>query len=413
MTSTKELPGSPDHSSSPSTEQKPVLDASTAGGVGQEDTHDPPEAAGTATPPQPPTKPTPSEDTKPAPTPPTKKEKPVPIPPTLPQDPRDLHFSVRPYAGAAFGNISGPDSGQTGTPRRGRSRPTSGVGGQTGDERGHGAKPQKVEGKREATGAGEVNDAAVKRDSGNKGGIARPLPVPKPKPFTHAHGPSPPSKPRITTSNVFGRLPPPSIPRHCIRPAPNIPLPPLRTRKGCVGVCNLRRMGRSVNDDRMRAFGLTKAGTTAWESGRRVIVYPVENGQARYTHAEAVRHDPQPERVKPPVPPIHSEYAHSFAQVLQLDRTAWRNTQHPARNPPAFLQLNYAPGPPVPRPTRFGCNTEWGHDSFVTVQAAPQSTYFMPEKERLERTKFLEHGHQRTQALRRVPGIRLETETTT
>lgn len=57
-----------------------------------------------------------------------------------------------------------------------------------------------------------------------------------------------------------------------IKAAPPISLPPLRTRRGVQGISNKTNSVRSGYEERMKAFGLTRAGTEALD--RRVIVLP-------------------------------------------------------------------------------------------------------------------------------------------
>ncbi|KAJ3148787.1 hypothetical protein HDU86_007342 [Geranomyces michiganensis] len=242
-----------------------------------------------------------------------------------------LGFSVRPYDGDAFNEFKGGNIQQNaGTPRRETSAPP------------RPAAPRAAE--------------AIKPGAkSTKGPAVSPRAAPVPK-----------------RSDV-------KPPRH-IKPAPFVALPPLRSRRGCLGISNRRTFAESAYEDKLRALGMTKAGTAGLKWGDRVIEYPGENGPAHLhsSRSSSPKVVGSPDVVDGRHQLIFPNYPHSMNQVLMLEPNSWANTKEP--HAPTFLQVPRATQPTDAFPTRYGTNTEWTHNSFVTVQAEPSSQYYMGEK---------------------------------
>ncbi|KAJ3151132.1 hypothetical protein HDU89_002344 [Geranomyces variabilis] len=274
-----------------------------------------------------------------------------------------LGFSVRPYDGDAFNEFKGGNLQPTvGTPRRESSAPPRPV------QRNNGKPPQLKSVKPEAQSA-----------------VAVP----------------PPAAALPKRRDV-------APPRH-IKPASFVALPPLRSRRGCLGISNRWTFAGSAYEDKLRALGMTKAGTAGLRWGERVIEYPGENGPAHlYSSRSPPRKVGSPDVVDGHHPMAFPSYPHSMKQVLMLAPNSWDNAEPRTPHAPTFLQVPRATQPTDAFPTRYGTNTEWPHDSFVTVQAEPSSHYYMGEKERLQKAGWIDTERGRKRGVAKVPGAHLE-----
>ncbi|KAI8917158.1 hypothetical protein DFJ77DRAFT_509705 [Powellomyces hirtus] len=295
------------------------------------------------------------------------------------QEEAGLGFSVQQYGGDAFNEFRGAGKVRAGTPRK---RPLLAGGGRKQDEPVPAIEHQNP-------------GAAISVD--RKAGATAPTQQTQ----------KPPAPPATKSAA------PPHLPRPNIKVAPSIPLPPLRTRRGCIGISNRHLLG-SRYEDKLTAYGLTKAGTAGLKWADRVIVYPGENG--RPDVAEGKNRGGKVELTASIVtglePPAYPSYPHSFREILMLQPES-QNTRRPLRpHAPTFLHENFCPDPINKYLTRYGCNTEWHHDSFATVQPEPTSHYYMPEKERLQKAGWVDTERGRKRGVANVPGRRLEVETT-
>ncbi|KAJ3178213.1 hypothetical protein HDU87_003765 [Geranomyces variabilis] len=274
-----------------------------------------------------------------------------------------LGFSVRPYDGDAFSDFKGGNLQTTvGTPRRESSAVT---------------RP-------------------VKRNKD------KPLPLKAVRSEATSAAAAPP------TAALLSKRRDVAPPRH-IKPAAFVALPPLRSRRGCLGISNRWTFAGSAYEDKLRALGMTKAGTAGLQWGERVIEYPGENGPAHlYTSRCPPREVGSPDVVDGHHPMAYPSYPHSMKQVLSLEPNSWDNTEPPRPHAPAFLQVPRATQPTDAFPTRYGTNTEWPHNSFVTVQAEPSSHYYMGEKERLRKAGWIDTERGRKRGVAKVPGAHLE-----
>ncbi|KAJ3007100.1 hypothetical protein HKX48_009314 [Thoreauomyces humboldtii] len=189
-----------------------------------------------------------------------------------------------------------------------------------------------------------------------------------------------------------------------------LPLPALRRRRGCVGASNRATCLANAYEDRMRAFGLTKAGTAGMDPGERINAFPGEHGPVEVWN-KAEGRKVKPDEVDGRHRPERPGFPHSMGQVLSLSPGSWDNTRPPAPYAPTYLLASMTPDRDR-TVSRFGSNTEWKHSSFVTVQAPPESHYFMPEKERLKKVAYADFEQGRKRGVAAVPGRRLEVEPT-
>ncbi|KAI9100607.1 hypothetical protein DFS34DRAFT_494201 [Phlyctochytrium arcticum] len=181
-----------------------------------------------------------------------------PLESSLPSRPRTaLRFIVRPYDSQTFKGFEVEGGGNV--PNKTASRPATGT-------------------KQRGVGVGAVAP-------GKKRGIASKseMALTKGAVETKAEGKYPPRHHHHSLHHL-PLSPTPTLPSrfHCrTHPAPYphpIALPPLRTRTGLLGISN-RNTPHSAYEDRLRAWGLTRAGCS---SDERVLCVPGENGDSRH-----------------------------------------------------------------------------------------------------------------------------------
>ncbi|TPX69403.1 hypothetical protein SpCBS45565_g02394 [Spizellomyces sp. 'palustris'] len=173
-----------------------------------------------------------------------------------------------------------------------------------------------------------------------------------------------------------------------------IPLPPLRVRKGNLGLSNRNTSAIGRYEDRLKALGLTRAGTEALGWGNRVLALPGEGGRGTeriggldeaVSSATLLASPPQTPR---PHPRAHTSFPHSMAEVLHL------LPRHPRTTAPAFLSLPTSTPSNEPR-TRHGSNTSYKQDTSVGVRPVAGTHFWASESERFDRTPFWKLEKQR------------------